>query len=74
MTYGLDGHEYPSLPSMYSKSGPLIELAREIKTGLKSIPVVGTGGMNKPELAEQILKKKDVDMLALGRAFFADPC
>jgi 2,4-dienoyl-CoA reductase-like NADH-dependent reductase (Old Yellow Enzyme family) len=74
MTYGLDGHKYPSLPSMYSESGPLIELAREIKRGLKSIPVAGTGGINKPQLAEQILKKRDVDMLALGRAFFADPC
>ncbi len=73
MTYGLDGYEYPSLPSTYSKNGPLIELAREIKGGLKSIPMVGTGGINKPELAEEILKNKDVDMLALGRAFFADP-
>jgi len=73
MTYGLDGHEFPSLSSMYSKSGALIELAKEIKKDLKSIPVVGTGGINEPELAEQILKNKEVDMLALGRAFFADP-
>jgi 2,4-dienoyl-CoA reductase-like NADH-dependent reductase (Old Yellow Enzyme family)/thioredoxin reductase len=73
MTYGLDGYEFPSLSPLYSKSGALIELAREIKKNLKSIPVVGTGGINSPEHAERILDTREVDLLALGRALFADP-
>ena len=73
MTFGLGRAEYPSVSPMYSKNGALIELAAEVKKGLKSIPVVGAGGINEPNLAERILKNKEVDMLALGRAFFADP-
>ncbi|UCE51763.1 MAG: FAD-dependent oxidoreductase [Desulfobacterales bacterium] len=73
MTFGLGGSEYPSVSPMYSKNGALIELAAEVKKGLKSIPVVGAGGINEPHLAERILKNREVDLLALGRAFFADP-
>lgn len=73
MTYGIDGYKYPSVSPLYTKSGALIELASEVKETLKSIPVIGTGGINKPELAEDILKNRQVDMLALGRALIADP-
>lgn len=73
MTHELNGYKYPSVSPLYTESGALIELAQGVKEEVQSIPVMGVGGINKPEHAEDILKNKKVDMLALGRALIADP-
>jgi 2,4-dienoyl-CoA reductase-like NADH-dependent reductase (Old Yellow Enzyme family)/thioredoxin reductase len=52
--------------------GCLVHLAEGVK-GIVSIPVITVGRINTPELAEQILKEKKADFVALGRALIADP-
>ena len=70
-------HPYPTLGEINKRVAGKVFTPKifsdKVKKGLKSIPVVGAGGINEPNLAERILKNKEVDMLALGRAFFADP-
>jgi 2,4-dienoyl-CoA reductase-like NADH-dependent reductase (Old Yellow Enzyme family)/thioredoxin reductase len=49
-----------------------IYLAESIKK-VVSIPVIGVGVIRSPDVAEEILEKKKVDFVALGRAMLADP-
>jgi len=63
--------EFPSDPSIYSPPGVLLPLAEEVKRSV-TIPVIGTGGISDPELADQILREEKVDLVATGRAQIAD--
>jgi 2,4-dienoyl-CoA reductase-like NADH-dependent reductase (Old Yellow Enzyme family)/thioredoxin reductase len=55
----------------YVPPGELIPLAREMKKNV-NIPVIAVGSFN-PKLAEQVLKQRDADIIAFGRALIADP-
>ena len=69
---GVYGSTELTIPSMYTKHGCFVHLAREVKKHV-SIPVIAVGRIKYPEHAEQILKDGDADIIALGRSFLADP-
>lgn len=56
----------------YAPHGANIENAAIIKQNV-NIPVAVVGGINSPEQAEQAIASGKVDMVSLGRQFFADP-
>ena len=71
------GHYLMSSRSMefttaYAPHGVNIENAAIIKQNV-SIPVCVVGGINSPEQAEEAIASGKVDMISLGRQFFADP-
>ncbi|MDY6843742.1 MAG: FAD-dependent oxidoreductase [Thermodesulfobacteriota bacterium] len=61
----------PMLP-MSVKRGAFIHLAEAMKEVI-TIPVIGVGRINDPRLADQIIKEGRADLIAMGRAFLADP-
>ena len=62
----------PVVPTKRDKVGTLVYLAEAIKKNV-SIPVIGVGKINTPELAEEILQSGRADMVAVGRQLVADP-
>ncbi len=69
---GVYGSRELTIPSMYSKHGCFVHLARAVKR-VVSIPVVTVGRIKDPKLGEEILKDKKADVIAMGRALLADP-
>lgn len=61
-----------NVPPMDLPQGPWIHLAEEIKRAI-SIPVIAVGRIHSPDLAEDILKNKKADLIAVGRPLIADP-
>ncbi|MDI6754959.1 MAG: NAD(P)/FAD-dependent oxidoreductase [Thermodesulfobacteriota bacterium] len=57
---------------MYFPKGHLLYLSEGIKSAV-NIPVIAVGALHDPLLAEQALKKKQADLIAMGRALIADP-
>ena len=65
--------DFPAVPSLYTlEPNPLLELAAGVKAEV-SIPVIAAGGFNRPEDAEAALAHNAADLIAVGRAFLADP-
>ncbi len=58
--------------SMYAPHGCNVDLAATIKRHTK-MPVGVVGGINSPELAEEILAEGKADYVVLGRQMIADP-
>ena len=58
--------------SMFAKHGCHAEAAAEIKK-YTNIPVGVIGGINSPELAEEIIASGQADYVILGRQMIADP-
>ncbi len=56
----------------YAPHGANIENAAVIKQNV-SIPVAVVGGINSPEMAEEAIASGKVDIVSMGRQFFADP-
>lgn len=56
----------------YAPHGANIENAAIIKKHV-NIPVAVIGGINSPEQAEEAIASGKVDMVSMGRQFFADP-
>lgn len=56
----------------YAPHGANIENAAVIKKNV-NIPVTVVGGINSPEMAEEAIAAGKVDMVSMGRQFFADP-
>jgi len=61
-----------TIPSHYLPSGSLVPLARMIKKAV-TIPVIAVGKIHTPELADNVLKEKDADFIAMARPLVADP-
>ena len=53
--------------------GYLVELAAEVKSAIRRLPVFTIGGIKDPVLAEEILASGKADMVAMTRAQIADP-
>ncbi|MFP4588832.1 MAG: FAD-dependent oxidoreductase [Candidatus Acetothermia bacterium] len=64
--------KFPSVPSLYASRAPLMELASGVKKRV-DIPVIGTGGITRPQVAEELLAEDQADIIAVGRGFIADP-
>ena len=68
-----DDPKYPAVPSLYTlERNPLVELSERVKAEV-GVPVIAAGGFNRPEDAETALERKAADLVAVGRAFLADP-
>lgn len=63
---------YISLPTVYAKRNHQLELSAEIKK-VVSIPVMTSGQLGDPEIAEKAIEDGIVDYVGLGRAILADP-
>ena len=60
------------VPPMYSRQGCYLSIAESIKKAL-GVPVIAVGRINNIELANRIVESGKVDLVAMGRAFLADP-
>jgi 2,4-dienoyl-CoA reductase-like NADH-dependent reductase (Old Yellow Enzyme family)/thioredoxin reductase len=70
-TYMISGTRYPDVPPMFVPEGPLVGFAEEIKKHV-SVPVITVAGIATPEFAEEIVAGGRADLVAVGRAMFAD--
>lgn len=59
-------------PSMFTERGVNIPLAASIKAAVKT-PVCTVGRISDLKQADEAIARGEVDMVAAGRAFFADP-
>lgn len=59
-------------PPKHSLQGFLLHLAEGIKKVVE-VPVIGVGGIKDAEFADKAVREGKVDLVAVGRAFYADP-
>ncbi len=59
-------------PSMFREHGCNVFLAEEIKKHV-SKPVAAVGGLNDPEMMDELIGSGRVDAVVMGRALLADP-
>ncbi|MDH5597066.1 MAG: tRNA-dihydrouridine synthase, partial [Candidatus Peregrinibacteria bacterium] len=52
--------------------GYFIPQAQQIKEVI-NIPVIGVGGITKPEYANKLIQEGHVDLVAVGRGLLEDP-
>jgi 2,4-dienoyl-CoA reductase-like NADH-dependent reductase (Old Yellow Enzyme family)/thioredoxin reductase len=69
---GVYGSTQLTIPSMYVPQGCFLDLAQAVKK-VVAIPVIGVGRIKNPELADQALRDRKADIIALGRSLLADP-
>lgn len=60
------------MSTSFDEHGCNAEIARRIKAAV-DIPVTLVGGINSPQLAEQLLEEGGADLIAFGRQMLADP-
>ncbi|MHB8895248.1 MAG: oxidoreductase, partial [Candidatus Geothermincolia bacterium] len=72
VTGGWHETRVPQIP-MNVPRGAYVYLAQGIREAVKSVPVATCNRINDPALAEQILAEDRADLIAMGRAFIADP-
>lgn len=61
-----------TIPFGSTPRGCYADLGATIKAKV-TVPVIAVGRINTPEIAEQILREGKADLVATGRALFADP-
>lgn len=59
------------VPSMFHSFGVNVEYAAAIKNAVKT-PVAVVGGLDEPELMEQVIAEGKADIIAVGRSVIAD--
>lgn len=59
------------VPNMFHPFGVNVEFAAAIKKAVKT-PVAVVGGLDEPELMEQVLAEGKADIIAVGRSIIAD--
>lgn len=67
------GNGTQTFSDFFDIHGVNVEHAAKIKTVVKKSRVAVIGGINNPEMAEQIIAKGKADFVELGRQCFADP-
>ena len=67
-------HDTPEevIPPAVYPLGFRVDLSREVKK-VVSVPVIASGRVNNPQLAEEILSNKDADLIVIGRGLICDP-
>jgi 2,4-dienoyl-CoA reductase-like NADH-dependent reductase (Old Yellow Enzyme family) len=65
---GLGGPNPPGAPV----SGFFVAQAEAIRTAVNH-PVIAVGGITTPDLADRIIRTRNVDLVAVGRSLFANP-
>ena len=67
---GLVGSEHPTIKGQ----GYFIPIAEGIKQAASvQVPVIGVGGITEPAFADEVIRERRVDMVAVGRAILNDP-
>ena len=61
-----------SRPEGSTSQGYFLPLAEMIRQAVE-VPVIGVGGIKDPEFADEAIRQKRVDLVAVGRAILADP-
>lgn len=69
----LMGNKTNTFSDMYDIHGVNVEFARQIKAVMNTTKVAVIGGINSPELGEEIISSGAADLIVLGRQSFADP-
>lgn len=69
---GIGKTQYRMSPPMEVERGSLLPLARALKETV-SIPVIGVGRLDRPELFRGAITGSHADLAAAARAFLADP-
>ncbi|HEX2165388.1 MAG TPA: tRNA-dihydrouridine synthase, partial [Thermoanaerobaculia bacterium] len=59
-------------PPVYLGEAPLAELAGAVRAAV-GIPVIASGSITRPDLAQRVLAAGSADFVALGRGLLADP-
>jgi 2,4-dienoyl-CoA reductase-like NADH-dependent reductase (Old Yellow Enzyme family)/thioredoxin reductase len=72
VTMGIVESYHKAMPPMCIPRAAYVHLAQGIKE-VVDVPVITVGRINDPRLANQILEEAKADMVAMGRALFADP-
>jgi 2,4-dienoyl-CoA reductase-like NADH-dependent reductase (Old Yellow Enzyme family)/thioredoxin reductase len=72
VTMGIVESYHKAMPPMCIPRAAYVHLAQGIKE-VVDVPVITVGRINDPRLAEQILVDEKADLVAMGRALFADP-
>lgn len=73
---GLDTEEEQAVhthPTMFLPHGVNVHYAQAMKEAGIKTPIITLGGINTPELAEQVLAEGKADVIAMARALIADP-
>ncbi len=60
-------------PSMFLPHGSNVHLAASVKKHMKHTPVGCVGGINDPNMAEEIIASGKADVVCMARELFADP-
>lgn len=63
---------WPSIKPDGSPFSDRLHLAGEAKRGLK-VPIIGGGGIRRPDLAERALSERMADLISIGKGLLADP-
>jgi 2-enoate reductase len=66
-----ESHYWPH-PPIYQKHGCMVDMAAKARE-VVSIPVIGVGRLDKPEVAAHAVSEGMVDAVAIGRGLLADP-
>ncbi len=61
-----------SRPPWARGEGYFLNLSQEVKRRVK-VPVIGVGGIKSPSFANEAILEGKADLMAVGRAFLADP-
>ena len=59
-------------PEGSTSQGYFLPIAEMIRQAVE-VPVIGVGGIKDPEFADEAIRQKRVDLVAVGRAILADP-
>ena len=62
-----------TFPTQYAEHGVNVYLAKKVKEECPGIFVECIGGINEPEMAENIVKNGWADFVGMARSFIADP-
>lgn len=69
---GIGETQYRMSPPMEIERGSLLPLARAVKEAV-SLPVIGVGRLDRPEVFRAAVREGSADLAAAGRALIADP-
>jgi 2,4-dienoyl-CoA reductase-like NADH-dependent reductase (Old Yellow Enzyme family)/thioredoxin reductase len=67
-----ESKEHFPVPPMYDQRGCYVRLAASVKKAV-NIPIIAVGRINDVQLANHIVESGKADLVAMGRAFLADP-
>jgi 2,4-dienoyl-CoA reductase-like NADH-dependent reductase (Old Yellow Enzyme family)/thioredoxin reductase len=67
------GFRSHTFTSMYDKHGYNVPFAEKVKKAVTKSKVAVIGGINSPELGEEIIASGKADLIVIGRQAYADP-